>query len=160
MKTLAITCAIIALPVLAIAEQGQPGAHFIENWDQNADGSVTLSELTERRSDVFASFDADEDGFIDSTEYKLFDAARAADMAEHGGHGAGMMKRAADGMTLAANDTDQDGKVSLNEFLTGATPWFDQLDSNGDGAITTADFGRGRGMGTGKGGQGKGGGKG
>ena len=28
----------------AYAQQGQPGAHFLENWDLDGDGQVTLAE--------------------------------------------------------------------------------------------------------------------
>lgn len=152
----AILC-IVALP--ALAQQGLPGAHFVENWDLNEDGQVTLAEAQERRGDVFLTFDANEDGFLDAEEYVLFDEARANDMEGQGDHGSGAMMRAADGMLLERNDTDGDGKVSRDEFLTQAQTWMDSMDRNGDSVITTADFGRGMGAGNGQG-QGKGNGQG
>ena len=50
--------------------------------------------------------------------------------------------RASQGMTLQNNDTDQDGKVSRDEFLGGAVAWMGMLDRDTDGVVTTADFGR------------------
>ncbi|MBV6638128.1 MAG: EF-hand domain-containing protein [Mameliella sp.] len=142
---LALALALPTAPLLA--QQGQPGAHFAENWDLDGDGKVTAKEAAERRANVFAAFDANEDGFLDAEEYVLFDKAREADMAAQGNHGRGAMKRAADGMLLERNDVDGDGKVSLEEFTGTAADWIAWLDGDKDGVVTTADFGRGMGAG-------------
>ncbi|SNS70195.1 EF-hand domain-containing protein [Antarctobacter heliothermus] len=145
-----IALALVLAAAPAFAQHGQSGAHFIEMWDLDGDAKVTAEEAAERRNDVFTAFDSDEDGFLDAEEYVMFDAAREADMAENGGHGRGAMMRAADGMLLAHNDTDNDGKVSREEFVGNAAAWIVAMDKNEDGAVTTADFGRGMGMGIGK----------
>lgn len=148
-KFIALALVLAAAP--AVAQQGQPGAHFVEMWDLDGDGKVTAEEAAERRNDVFTAFDSNEDDFLDAEEYVLFDEAREADMAEQGGHGRGAMMRAADGMLLARNDNDEDGKVSRDEFVGNAAAWIDAMDADEDGAVTVADFGRGQGMGKGKG---------
>ena len=131
-----------------MAQQGQPGAHFIENWDLNEDGQVTVEEAAERRGDVFFTFDENEDGFLDAREYVAFDEAREADMQGRGhGQGRGAVMRAADGMLLDRNDLDGDGKVSRDEFVGQATAWVTSMDTNTDGVVTVADFGQGRGQG-------------
>lgn len=133
-----------AMPLMA-QQQGNPGAHFLENWDLDANGEATLSELQNKRADVFLTFDTNEDGLIDAEEYVSFDEARANDMtANAGGHGAhgGRADRASQGMTLQNNDADQDGKVSREEFLSGSVAWMTLLDRDADGVVTTADFGR------------------
>jgi hypothetical protein len=147
-----LTLALLIAAAPARAQQGQPGAHFVENWDLDGDGKVTVAEALERRGDVFASFDSNDDGFLDAEEYVFFDEAREADMAQNGGqagHKRGGMMRAADGMLLEHNDTDEDGKVSLAEFTGNAETWIAALDTNADGTVTTADFGRGKGTGMG-----------
>lgn len=68
--------ALVALFPLSVAAQGAPGSHFIENWDLNADGTVTHAELEEKRGDVFYMFDADENGMLNADEYASFDEAR------------------------------------------------------------------------------------
>jgi hypothetical protein len=151
MKHTAFATALCLIAAPALAQQGQPGAHFIENWDMNGDGAVTVSEAAERRSDVFYSFDSNEDGFLDAEEYVAFDEARAADMENESGHGQGAMKSAADGMQMSSNDVDGDGRVSASEFETNAAVWIRGLDTNGDGVVTTADFGRRGGQGQGQG---------
>lgn len=138
----AILMTCLALPVLTLPALAQPGAHFVENWDLDEDGQVTLAEATERRSDIFLSFDADDNGTIDAEEYKMFDEARAADMEGQGNHANSPMKNAEAGMHLTYNDVDGDGAVSREEFLGRAPDWFADMDHNGDGVITVADFRR------------------
>lgn len=139
------TILVIALCVSAstvYAEGGQPGSHFIENWDLDGDGTVSLEDITIRRGDVFLTFDADENGALDAEEYVYFDEARENDMKDNAhGNGKGM-RRATEGMTLAFNDTDGNGEVSREEFLTHSADWLAMLDRNDDGGVTSADFGR------------------
>jgi len=150
MKHILLLTAAIALGTAAYAQQGNPGGHFIENWDTNEDGQVTLIEATERRGDIFLTFDEDDDGFLSSSDYAMFDEARANDrdsMKEAGqgqgrgqGHGQG---REGQGMTMDFNDVNGDGQVSRDEFMARTKDWYAQMDRNGDGTVTTADFGRG-----------------
>lgn len=119
-----------------------PGSHFIENWDLDGNGEVSLAELQERRGDVFVSFDANDDGILDAEEYTYFDEARANDMAQNGDHGRGGMRRAAEGMSLSFNDLDKDGVVSLEEFSAQTPALLTLIDRDGSGAVTSADFGR------------------
>ncbi|KZM50423.1 EF-hand domain-containing protein [Labrenzia sp. OB1] len=144
MKTsvLAIAALMTLTAVPTVLAGDRPGAHFIENWDLNSDGEVTAEEARERRSDVFASFDANEDGYLDAEEYELFDEARAQDMADNEparmGRGA---RNPANGMRLEVNDIDGDGKVSEEEFLDNAPDWIARIDRNGDGVVSLVDFG-------------------
>ena len=142
MKSITLGAALILATVgSCIAAEG-PGAHFIENWDLNGDGAVTAEEARERRGNVFASFDANDDGFLDAEEYVLFDEARAQDQAENEPKGLGKGARnPANGMRLEVNDTDGDGKVSEAEFLENSASWIEMIDRNGDGVVTVADFG-------------------
>ncbi|MBY4892885.1 EF-hand domain-containing protein [Rhodobacteraceae bacterium N5(2021)] len=144
-----------ALSFSAAPALAAPGDHFIVNWDLDGDGVVTVDEIRTRRGDVFFTFDADENGAIDGEEYVMFDEARENDMANEPGHGSGSgngngngggngspMQRAAAGMTLEFNDVDGNGEVSEAEFLAQAAAWLQMLDRNGDGIVTTDDFGR------------------
>ncbi|MBV1868314.1 MAG: EF-hand domain-containing protein [Marinosulfonomonas sp.] len=148
MKIRMILPVVIALTTggVALAQQGQPGLHFVENWDLDENGQVTLAEVQEKRGDLFYMFDQDENGKLNDVEYALFDETRQADMDENaGGHNNGQMRGVNTGLTLEFNDTDGDGLVSEEEFVTKTADWFGNMDSNGDGFITTDDFGRGRG---------------
>ncbi|MFT5742464.1 MAG: Ca2+-binding EF-hand superfamily protein [Paracoccaceae bacterium] len=139
----ALTLAL-ALSAPAAMAQGTPGTHFVENWDLDADGTVTAAELTERRDMVFGMFDDDQNDILDAAEYANFDETRAADMAQNAGdqgngQGGGRMMQ---GLTLDYNDTDGDGLVTRAEFTAGGAGWFVLMDQNSDGAITNDDFGR------------------
>lgn len=142
MKTLSLTtAAALMLASAAFAQQGNPGAHFIENWDQDGDAAVSAAEVTEKRANVFASFDANEDGILDAAEYALFDEARANDQAQMGaGHGKGKNGPEAP-MELGFNDANGDGVVSAEEWATASPLMFAKLDRNGDGKVSTDDFG-------------------
>jgi hypothetical protein len=126
------------LPLTAMAQDG-PGTHFLQSWDLDENGVVTPTEAEERRGDVFLTFDAGEDQFLDAEEYALFDEARANDMENMGnGHG---MQNAQKGMTLVFNDIDADGLVSRDEFIARTADWIQLLDRDADGGVTAADFG-------------------
>lgn len=136
-----IAPALLLFATASFAQQGNPGAHFIENWDQDGNGAVSAAEIADKRSNVFASFDADENGSLSAAEYVLFDEARANDQAQMGGgHGKGMKKMEAP-MELGFNDENADGEVSAAEWAAASPRMFDALDRNGDGNITAADFG-------------------
>ena len=141
MTKLTVIAMCAALIPLAALAQETPGSHFIENWDLDGNGSVSSEKITERRGDIFFMFDQDEDGMLSAEEYVLFDETRAADMENNAGdhgNGGGRMQ---EGLTLIFNDIDTDGRVSKEEFLSNSAAWVAQIDRNGDGMITSADFG-------------------
>lgn len=122
---------------------------FMAGWDSNEDGIVSLTEAKERRADLFAALDSDDNKLINKTEFRDFLEGQEDHAAEEGaGH-----KRAMIGMSLEFNDLDQDGNVTEQEFVTQTEPWLSGMDRNNDGNITFADFGRGggRAQGSGKG---------
>lgn len=138
---LTIFAAAVAFAPLAATAQDGPGSHFIENWDLNQDGSVSLEEAVERRDMIFVMFDQDENGKLNAEEYVLFDETRAEDMKNNGGgHGKGG-RRIQEGMTLSFNDTNGDGMVSAEEFSSKSAAWFARIDRDGDQIVTAADFG-------------------
>jgi Ca2+-binding EF-hand superfamily protein len=145
MKTFIISTATVALLATSVAA-GTPGSGFITNWDLDESGGVSLAEISEKRTDVFATFDENGDGVISAAEYVAFDEARAADQENenegNGDRGNGGHGKASVGMTLEFNDVDGNGEVSLEEFTAQSAAWFEILDRNGDGEVTSADFGR------------------
>ena len=149
MKTLITATALVALlSTTAFASGnggGNPGAGFMNEWDLVGDGEVTVEDVASRRSDIFVSFDADDNGVLDAEEYAFFDEARATSHdgeEEKGGHGGD--RKASVGMTLEFNDVDGDGSVSMEEFISQATAWLAMVDRNGDGVVTVKDFGPNR----------------
>lgn len=157
-RLLGVAAASVMLVGGAFAQAGNPGAHFVERFDQNGDGAVTLEEAQTMRDNLFTTFDADGNGLLSPEEFDAFDAMRAADqeemraemggkagdgMGQRMGQGMGMgMKRAEGGMMRSFNDADGDGAVSREEFVGRTADWFAMMDQTGDGTITEEDFGR------------------
>jgi len=146
MKTLIAATAVSVLLATSAsaAGTGTPGAGFLDEWDMNTDGQVTSEDVSSRRSDIFVSFDADDNGVLDAEEYAFFDNARETSHSDQpkGGHGGD--RKAAIGMTLEFNDVDGDGSVSLEEFLGQSAAWLALVDRNGDGVVMANDFGPNR----------------
>ncbi|MDV7145219.1 EF-hand domain-containing protein [Tropicimonas sp. TH_r6] len=141
------TVAVLALSTVpSIAQQSGdsfvPGASFLTNWDADEDGKVTLDELSERRGDVFAGFDENEDGALSAEEYRALDEARMGTMQrpDDRGNGAGRGEQV---WAFDAADADKDGAVSLEEFAGASAQWMQVMDSNGDSVLTVEDFGQG-----------------
>lgn len=144
MKPILAAAALALISGAALAQQGNPGQHFLEQWDADADGSVTPAEVTVKRQDVFAMFDQDSDGALSAAEWALIEEHLSMEMAPKG-PGAGMNKAAPgkavhEAMTPAFNDADGDGQVTLAEFDAGSAKLFPRMDADGDGAVTSADF--------------------
>lgn len=161
--TLAALAMTAALSGAAWAQQGNPGQHFLDQWDADSDGSVTPAEVTAKRSEVFAMFDQDEDQTLSAAEWALVADHMSMEMGQgkdgHGqgmGHGsgqgmgkgkrkgmggmAGPGQAVHEGMTPAFNDADGDGIVTLAEFDAASVKLFPLMDADGDGAVTAADF--------------------
>ncbi len=142
MKTLATLTltALLGLGATAALAQPVPGQNFIENFDDNGDGQVTLEEIILKRGEILYMFDQNEDGILDSAEYDLFDETRAADQAANHAPGYGQTA-GAKAMSREVTDVNGDGVVTREEFIQTSTAWFEMKDRNGDGVITLADFG-------------------
>lgn len=151
LRRLAPALLLALLPCTAMAQEAVPGGHFIENWDFDGDGAVTLAEAIQKRGEIFYMFDQNENGLLDAAEYDLFDETRAADRAVNAdGHKNRRMDAAEGGMRRDFTDLDGDGQVSAAEFEGSTESWFARVDRNADGMVTTADFGPGPGHGKGQ----------
>ena len=163
--TTTLTAALLLAGSAAFAQMGDMGAHFMEQWDMDSDGKVTLAEVTEMRGNIFAMFDADSDGSLSAEEWQGVEDHMTEEMQSKGmgqGMGQGMGHRQTKGangmqammmmfgkghggamhasMTPAFNDGDGDGVVTEAEFVAASEKMFPMLDSNGDGAVTPDDF--------------------
>ena len=117
------------------------GVHFMENWDLNEDGKVTPEEATEKRGEIFAMFDQDDNNVLDGEEYTLFDETRAGQYEankEETGRGG---RNATQGMNRSFTDANGDGEVTKEEFMGAGDAWFARRDKNGDGVLNKDDFG-------------------
>lgn len=132
----AIAAATLVAP--AIAADSISLSHFLEQWDGNNDGVVTLAEIKQGREHRFYAFDANADGYLDRDEYARFDKVRDAGIARFSAEEQVKIRQIADGLTLPRNDTDGDGRVSRAEFIDGSAAWMKAIDKDGDGQLTSA----------------------
>ena len=59
-----------AIAASALAQTGdRPGQHFIENWDDDGDGRVTLAEFLGVTEAWFAGVDRNGDGVITTDDF-------------------------------------------------------------------------------------------
>ncbi|MCI2400577.1 hypothetical protein [Aliiroseovarius subalbicans] len=152
------TAMIVALALPAMAEN-VPGAHFIENWDLDESGGVTLEEARERRGDIFTTFDADEDGIMSDEEYDMFDEAREADMKENGigqgmgqggngqgqNQGQGQKQGQGQGKGMGQGKGQGHGKGQgqgggMGPHSAAMAMTRQNADTNGDGTVTREEF--------------------
>lgn len=149
MKTTMLACVTLAvlLGAPAHAQQGNPGAHMLDQWDADGDGQVTSEEATTKRGEVFYMFDLDSDGSLSAEDWAAVAQHMADELGTKGagmgqGHGNGPGAVMHEAMTPAFNDTDGDGTVTEAEFMAATQKLFPMLDRNADGVLTVADFGR------------------
>lgn len=123
--------------------QGNGQAHFLEEWDMNQDGSVTVDDIAARRADLFDMFDLNGDAVIDTVEQaNMVQTIAGQEESNREGHGAnGPGPRIHAAMAPAYNDTDGDGVVTVAEFAAGSPRLFAELDRNTDGHVDRQDFG-------------------
>ncbi|MFZ5735715.1 MAG: hypothetical protein ACOY6K_02370 [Pseudomonadota bacterium] len=124
----------------AIAAESPSLSHFLEQWDGNNDGVVTLEEIRQGRAQRFYAFDANADGYLDRDEYARFDKVRDAGIARFAPEDQAKIRQIADGLTRPRNDADGDGRVSRAEFIDGSVSWMKAIDKDGDGKLTSRDF--------------------
>lgn len=87
-KSLVLATALVAGTAMVPASaENAFSSHLMQNWDENGDGKVTLQEVLQRREALFASFDANEDGFLDPAEMKSLDEMRQTERQQMGGQG-------------------------------------------------------------------------
>lgn len=89
-------------------------------WDINHDGVVTCDEWRATARRLFAGADKNRDGFLDPTEFRAL--GRADPLFADASH--------------AYFDTNNDGRVSLAEFVDMPSQLFTRFDTNRDCRVT------------------------
>lgn len=128
---------LICSALLAAAFTAATPAMANEEWDLDADGTITWVEMEEMRKRTFETFDKDQDGKLDNAEYTAFDEARAKAAEENP---TSLSKRAVLGLGRGTTDLNLDGFVTRDEMNTRLREWFSSIDKNGDGVITKGEY--------------------
>lgn len=159
---------LVVTPAMAQAETAQadrkaPFERMFERADINGDGVITAGERDGVKAEMFATLDADANGFVTAEEFEAAHEARReamrarfaerrTDRAERGDSEArpdgdrrsqrGGFGRRGGGHhdPVERLDTNADGMVSQAEFMAGqGGQYLDKIDANGDGDITRAE---------------------
>lgn len=110
--------------------QSAPGTALLDRLDTNGDGALTRDEIAAARERLFERLDFNRDGNLDAEEVGRFQDA--------------VMDRAVAlqillGAQWRRMDSDADGTVSREEFRSRAS-FFDLIDRDGDGRLSSAEF--------------------
>ncbi|GAA6180178.1 MULTISPECIES: EF-hand domain-containing protein [unclassified Shimia] len=127
----------LILPALLTLSTLAAPAFATQDWDLDADGTITWSEVEDMRKRTFETFDTDQNGVLDSAEYTAFDAARS-EAAEK--NPTSLSLRAVSGLARENTDLNLDGQVTRAELETALRTWFDRIDTDGDGVITKGEY--------------------
>lgn len=123
------TAATVALALLLSAcvashpKERRDPAQIFSSADANGDGAVTRAEFLAARSNNFAKYDRNGDGFIDAQDFPRRLRARQN------------VSQRLDEL-IDHFDADHDGRVSRAEFVDGPTSAFDLADANRDGQLS------------------------
>jgi len=124
----ALLTSILLLCGSVVSAQGRLGSgDMLDRMDADNDGSVTREEFVSARGEMFTKRDQNADGYLDSADF----GKRAARKARAGKKMAHMKDRL---------DTDNDGKISRDEFMNAGTPLFDQADDDGNDVLDPAEL--------------------
>ena len=102
--------------------------------DTDADGSVSKAEWIAYQEKVFAALDKNKTGAVDEKEF-LTPASGMAAFAT-GGYARGLQTKA----MMHKIDTDGDGTVSHDEFISYQSKVFDMMDEEHTGNLGTQEF--------------------
>ena len=124
-----------APPPMQRASAGHGKRSFVETYDTDGDGQVTLVEFMTEREVGYGQRDADGDGTVHEEEYVSEYEVRLEQelKAQHDRQ----IKQAY--VRFNVLDQDKDGTISLAEFNASGSRMFSKLDTNGDGIVNEED---------------------
>ncbi len=122
---IATTAVLLCSSCAALAQSREGGA--LELADSNDDGKITRQEYIDARAAQFSRMDRNGDGVVDDA-----DARERADQS-------GMGKRMA-GAMRGRIDSNNDGKISKDEFVNAPTMLFDRFDADKNGELDAKEL--------------------
>jgi EF-hand domain pair/EF hand len=124
-----VTFFMALVAVAGTAQAANPNAAAMlgrmEGADTNRDGVITRNEVLAFRANNFTRLDRDSNGVLTRSDIPAF---------------VSRLNPALDFNSMIQQfDSNKDGKVSRDEFVTGPTLVFDAADANKDGQLTIAE---------------------
>lgn len=112
---------------------------MIERLDADQSGAISLEEFARRSNERFATEDANGDGTVTTEEREAAREAHAAQREEKKSKRKDKKGKRGE-ERLAQIDTNKDGAVSREEHDAFQQKRFADMDSDGDGQVTAAEF--------------------
>lgn len=125
----------LVLSTSAMAQTRFGSGEMLEQADANKDGMIDKDEYKAARAAQFEKMDRNADGFLDSQD-RPQRSAESQD--EHGPTGRKPGERGA--AMIAQLDSNGDGKVSKEEFMSAPTVFFDRADTDHDGVLSAKEL--------------------
>lgn len=126
-RTLLILTAASLIASPALAQSREPLEQVLADFDRiDADGDRVISIAEYRALQIarWPRIDRNADGYLTLDDFPRFAAGRArALLAE-----------------VAVLDTNEDGRISRDEFINGPAPLFHQADQNADGVLSRTEL--------------------
>lgn len=108
--------------------------------DANGDKMISRQEAANAQVEAFEAMDTDGDGALTRSELKASQPPVSAD--KKSSRAVETARAKALNRRFANLDADGSGDISLSEYQAGMTPYFDRLDTNGDGVIDGGELRR------------------
>lgn len=123
-STLLLTVLLAASP-LAFAQGHPRGGQLMDRMDANKDGTITKEEFSAARAEMFAKRDRNADGYLDANDV-----------------GKRARRRGGERMAEARErlDTDNDGRISKDEFVNADSPIFAAADKDANGVLDAQEL--------------------
>jgi Ca2+-binding EF-hand superfamily protein len=122
---IATTAVLLCSSCAALAQSREGGA--LELADSNNDGKITRQEYIDARAAQFSRMDRNGDGVVDDA-----DARERADQSAMGKRMAGAMR--------GRIDSNNDGKISKDEFVNAPRMLFDRFDADKNGELDAKEL--------------------
>lgn len=131
---ISLSAVLAGLALFAQQQRNESPLDWFNRMDRDKDGKLSKEEVASPR---FKEFDADSDGFVTREEYEARVTGQTAGQPAATGSGPGQTANPSPMEWFNTTDRNKDGKLSREE---APSPRFKEIDGDGDGFVTMAEY--------------------